>query len=705
VEKDIINFIKVAGTGQEIPDPPKFIEFCREDANDAASEASEGASYKVAQFPRPINPATRPGAASPQPSVLESHHDPTSALARELGGIGSSPGQATAGAELPDRLMPDRSIPDRSMPDRTLPNQQPQSGHQSGPYGQPKFANSWADVQKVPHNNEYAQDSMSRYSRSGPPPLNPSDISSSSVSYRPGSRDSQSEVSALSGGSFTSYEASNGNQSPVKQMNDEPSKKSPWYKSPFSRSKGQESKESTPTPTPVANPRNTWGVAAGRKAGHDNGTPTRPFGRGPLFQNPQPSSPDPVDPHSKIQLNVGNNVFDVSPDSHRRPVQQKQNHRHHPQHDSFDPTDPLEQALADLSDITASKVPQDRSSTDHHFGLRTPVPGMPLAGAVQTPLAAAQRGTPPPAYNNPAALAPANHLGAPPAAHTARDMHAAKNRYLNQRRDVYDPSSPSSPSTAAAAPQPRHSRSQSAVRATSPAPLRATSPRPGQPAGAFRPPGNNGSQGYGAANNNNNNMGGRGGGVGGAGGGYAPRATSPNPYAQAAGQQQRARANSTAPQQAGGGGGGYGGGGSWGSRSGGNGMPPRAVSPMPPQQHPHQHPHQQHQQHQQGYAQPRPGSRMAGGGGGGGEMSVALHASGGSEFGGSVRGRARPQSQYYPAGGEGGQGQGQGQVSTRVRSRSVAAGREYTKDGRPILHFGMFFFLPFRVSSYSQGSA
>ncbi|CBX91109.1 hypothetical protein LEMA_P061430.1 [Plenodomus lingam JN3] len=82
VEKDISNFIAESGTGQEIPDPPKFINFCRGDA-ETSSQASEDENYSVAQFARTMNPAYR--ASSPQPSVFESHHDPNNPLARELG--------------------------------------------------------------------------------------------------------------------------------------------------------------------------------------------------------------------------------------------------------------------------------------------------------------------------------------------------------------------------------------------------------------------------------------------------------------------------------------------------------------------------------------------------------------------------------------------------------------------------------------------
>ncbi|KAH7157695.1 hypothetical protein B0J13DRAFT_617767 [Dactylonectria estremocensis] len=82
VEKDIITFITDRGTGQEIPEAPRYINFCRGDINDSQSETSEDDNYSVAQFPRNINPAFR--SSSPQPSTFESHHDPDSALALNL---------------------------------------------------------------------------------------------------------------------------------------------------------------------------------------------------------------------------------------------------------------------------------------------------------------------------------------------------------------------------------------------------------------------------------------------------------------------------------------------------------------------------------------------------------------------------------------------------------------------------------------------
>jgi hypothetical protein len=83
IEQDIAVFIKESGTGQVIPDAPKYINFCRGDLNEnIGDDAADDDTYSVAQFPRDINPAFR--SSSPQPSTYESHHDPQSTLANSL---------------------------------------------------------------------------------------------------------------------------------------------------------------------------------------------------------------------------------------------------------------------------------------------------------------------------------------------------------------------------------------------------------------------------------------------------------------------------------------------------------------------------------------------------------------------------------------------------------------------------------------------
>ncbi|KAI5303175.1 hypothetical protein KEM56_007830, partial [Ascosphaera pollenicola] len=66
VEKDIHTFIKEKGTGHEIPDPPKFVNFSRSDSLDDDEHSDAGSAddpgYSVAQFHRPIHSESSPAA-------------------------------------------------------------------------------------------------------------------------------------------------------------------------------------------------------------------------------------------------------------------------------------------------------------------------------------------------------------------------------------------------------------------------------------------------------------------------------------------------------------------------------------------------------------------------------------------------------------------------------------------------------------------
>lgn len=569
VEKDIMGFIRENGTGQEIPDPPKFIDFCRGDV-DSQSEASQEESYAVAQFQRTMNPAFR--TSSPQPSMYESHHDPSSQLARDMGHLESSDVGSQGGRQ--------------TRPGSRMAN--PQQFMQS------QFGDN---IPKIPY-NENPPDGMTQFCRLPAP----SDRSSQASPVRPGSRDSQSDYSNPT--SFSSVEPT----SPLKQnppQTDERSiqkKRSGFFNSPFRRRSKHEKENvaASAQQTPRPSSRQTWGREGGRRA---------------LFggnRGQESASPEPVDPRANFQLNVGNNVFDVaSPDkgSSSAPSTARKD-----QAPSYDPADPIAAALEELKGVT--KQSSTRVSADRYHGLATPAPG----GNSAVP-------TPPPSY---AQNAQVSRLGAPQPAFTSRAMQQTTQRYVNQAAGVFGAGASRSQS------RPGTRGNDAVPRAASPQPPRATSPRPGM---------------YEQQS-----------------GGHVSRAASPNPYG---GQGGRQRAQSNAPNRPRGGhSGSYQG--SYptssspsglgqqrpGSRAGYGAVPGRAVSPNP-------------------YAQSRPGSR-------GGDMALQLA---GSESGyGSVRGRGggRPQSQYFPNGG----GQGNMEVTTRTRSKSVADGRQYTPEGRQVLHYG-----------------
>ena len=711
VEKDITSFIRDSGTGQEIPDPPKFINFARGDA-DTASQTSEDENFSVAQFARTMNPAYR--ASSPQPSVFESHHDPNNPLARELLGKDTKP--------IPQDQI--NMAPQQQQPAR--PSANSRGSHHSvqsnrAPQPDPRLiqAQQQAHLQyqqsKVPH-NDYPQDGMTQFCRIGEQTL-PSPV-------RPSSRDSQSDYSNPT--SFSSIEPPSGSASPGKPMSMSPQpqpqlqsqsqpqpqtqpqpqpqpqplpppqpqapeemsvqqKRGFFQKSPFARRKSKPDVQPPPSITPSS--RNTWGPAS-RPAKNENVSPTRPYagGRGTVTKDVPTPSPEPVDPRANFQLNIGNNVFDVaSPDK-------KDSQPAEPQEE----LDPIAQALAELKGVT--KQTSLRVSADRYHGLATPQPpatpavGANLPGGAPTPLAnvnmnAAKRGTPPPSYEAP----PMSRLGAPKPAHTARQMQKTTEMYVQQKASVFNTGSSSRPST-------RGNATQEPPRAASPAP-RAASPQPsmirGQPQQPASP--------------------------------AAYRTASPNPYAGGRPRAQTASSQTQAPMPRGA----PTGRGSYSRQGGGGGSPsiPRAVSPQPPQpayaqsqSRPGSRAAPAQASPQPAYASSRPqsraapssravspqpqfrnsydrppssrGSDMAGG------MAMQLAPGPGSErgdgsvYGGSVRGRTntggstsqRPQSSYYGGGAESLR-HSPSQMSSRVRSKSVAEPRQYTRDGRMILHY------------------
>ncbi|KAK2802704.1 hypothetical protein FQN51_004228 [Onygenales sp. PD_10] len=454
VEKDISGFIMERGTGQEIPDPPKYINFCRGDLNDTSSEMSEEESYSVAQFQRTINPAFR--SSSPAPSTYESHHDPKSELAMRMSGHAdpSTPNSRET-TVTPQRPPPQQQQQQQPQPQ---PQSQPQHQHQPPPLdvrrgGQvpPNYQPSQhGDIPNVVPHNEYPTDGMTMFCRTGPP--------SERSSNRPSSRDSHSDISNPT--SFSSMEPPppTNKQSPKKPVNgvsmpgmavgkQVQKKRSAFFSnSPFRRkSKHEKERQAAPaTTTAPASHRNTW--AAPKQA-----SPIKPS----MYTDRPSGSPEPVDPRANFQLNVGNNVFDVaSPDDVGKPGPNTSK-------DGED-LDPIAQALADLKGV--GKQSSLRVSADRYHGITTPAPP---SLASDTNAAAAQRGTPPPAYDP-----TVKRLGAPQPAFTSAQMQKTTRKYVGQTQDMFN--SPARTNQATGGP------SQAIPRAVSPAPAprRSASPNP-----------------------------------------------------------------------------------------------------------------------------------------------------------------------------------------------------------------------------------
>lgn len=249
VERDIIHFITERGTGQEIPDPPKYINFCRGDINDSQSEVSEDENYSVAQFPRSINPAFR--SSSPQPSTFESHHDPNSMLANNL--AHREPQQSTSREAT---VTPQKAHP----PMRNSMDEHRRGGQQVPPQYD---ANQHGPLASVPH-DPYPMDGMTMLCRTGPPGP-PSDRSSQPPSARPSSRGSHSDYSIPT--SMSSVEPPSGHVSPVKQEPIEtrsPEKRVLKKKSGFFQNHSPFRRKSTKEAHPPLQSRNTWHVGNSR---------------------------------------------------------------------------------------------------------------------------------------------------------------------------------------------------------------------------------------------------------------------------------------------------------------------------------------------------------------------------------------------------------------------------------------------------------
>lgn len=422
VEKDIATFISERGTGQEIPDAPKYINFCRGDVNDSQSETSDDDHYSVAQFPRSINPAFR--SSSPQPSTFESHHDPNSPLAQDLAHRDMAQPGSREATITPQKIAQDMRA---SMEE-----------HRRGPPIQPSYDASQPPLAVVPH-DPYPMDGMTMLCRTGPL----SDRSSQVVSRE----DFHSDYSNPT--SMSSVEPASGKVSPVKQdveATQSPEKKLFKKKSGFFQNHSPFRRKSTKEPSnPVESGRNTWSA----------GSPRRPqaYGSDGQSQIGRSASPEPIDANASLALGVGQNVLPVS-------TTETKQLRSHGAGRGAEDNDPIAQALAELKGVNLGKQGSVRMSADNYHGIATPAPGAHSAAAVN-------RGTPPPSYGSPAQV---SRLGVPPPAVTSKAMKQASQKVASQTRSIFgEGREPSRPSTRGGYDMPR---------SASPAPNRSVSPQP-----------------------------------------------------------------------------------------------------------------------------------------------------------------------------------------------------------------------------------
>lgn len=328
---------------------------------------------------------------------------------------------------------------------------------QSGPHVPPNYSPSkHGEVPEVPH-NQYPTDGMTMFCRSDVPSITGSALSSNT---RPESRDSQSEYSVPS--SFTSAEPASGAASPTKTApvngvqlpgmasadKSVQKKRSGFFSnSPFRRKSKKEHEHHPASSPPNRTTWNTPSATNGRinlnpTVSSTQSSPTKsPTRQAPSTfsrhtANMAPEGEEAADPRASFQLNVGNNIFDVaSPDGQEStPKASAANRRSQflppPSNMGEDQMhDPIAQALADLKQSSNGatgmvKQASTRVAVDRYHGVATPAPEQEpstrpgILSAESQARLAAQRGTPPPAYEGRTQSA----LGVPQPAHTKREM-------------------------------------------------------------------------------------------------------------------------------------------------------------------------------------------------------------------------------------------------------------------------------------------
>ena len=371
----------------------------------------------------------------------------------------------------------------------------PQLDRHGQPPGPPGFRHDQQDqLPTVPH-NEYPMDGMTMYCRTAPP----SERSAATSGARPSSRDSQSDYSNPT--SFSSQEPPSGTQSPTKQgvllarpdvTNEKElqKKRSGFFQnhSPFRRKSKSDRNErvegQSVNATPTAG-RNAWTPTSGRAGTAEHGSPSK---RSQIAQRDsqalvlgldrQSNSPEAADPRAQYQLNVGNNFFDVaSPEGRQKAQTQRAKNGAH------EDLDPIAKALAELKGV--GKQSSVRMSADRYHGISSPAPSTAASVPASIPNivpSSISRGTPPPSYDQ-----PMKRLDLPQPAFTSAQMQQTRQKYLDQKQNLFGDASKNQ--NLAHRPMNGHAQSRPGTRgsregrdvprATSPAPSRSVSPRPG----------------------------------------------------------------------------------------------------------------------------------------------------------------------------------------------------------------------------------
>jgi len=203
--------------------------------------------------------------------------------------------------------------------------------------------------------------------------------------------------------------------------------------------RGQQRMSQAQVMPPTQNNRNSWGPESARgyiASSQELRSPTR---QSPLGGAEMRSSPEPLDPRTSFQLNVGENVFDVAPPDNRAPSEihssQRQQQDQKPSGEESAEVDLIAQALAGLKGVgNTSSGGSVRKTADRYYGIATPAPPSAGPGIVNDGAMVQPRGNPLPAYMAPKRSA----LDAPAPAHTSAAMQQTLRKYRNDTEYMLD---------------------------------------------------------------------------------------------------------------------------------------------------------------------------------------------------------------------------------------------------------------------------
>ncbi|KAK9237654.1 hypothetical protein V1525DRAFT_360172 [Lipomyces kononenkoae] len=464
IERDICTFVKERGTGQEIPDPPKYINFM-----DGTSYRPDHENYSLAQFSRVTNPQFRTSSPQPRTTQHAGTEQTDGGVDDEVSVSSSQPQTVQLDSMLASLFAGSRS--DRNTSVEVATPQKPMTGTQANETDSPRSARSAnsATVEPKPQlitNIKPLQDVVLPYPDEGLSSAQSSPIHS--PIHRPVSMSGESAysipttISTDSGDEADTPVKTIANKTPTKQTE----KKGGWI-SPFRR----RSRNDNPTPWVEDEPATLHASSRLSKAksstqldtrssspakrpvspSKQSATPgymvskTPSIGQKSLYERPEYAElegVESIDPRANVVLSVGGNDFDVT-SSQIQPKASRGSAS--PSKSDSDTVDPIAAALAELKSPGTKSVEKYngigiKTANRSNGGRRVPSYSAPSSPSASPGVR--HNEIPPPSHKTPNSqtsfsVPKSSSLAAPPQAITAAEMQHATNEYAGRTHEMF----------------------------------------------------------------------------------------------------------------------------------------------------------------------------------------------------------------------------------------------------------------------------